>query len=614
MNTGKTLFAQLMDFLPWTTFTRIVDRYGGDHRVRTLSCAEQYRSMAFAQLTYRESLRDIETCLSVHASKLYHMGFRQPVRRSTLADANERRDWRIHAALAQRLITLYSRTLYDGYLKDSGLDLANTVYALDHRRPSICACRYFPNSATAARTNAADKGGRDAARGCGGNKPAKFYPKGCRMASGGPSSCTARCSLPVSKNHVQRGPSATSTGARAIMCCDASRSTTAKSSTISWMGTTRLWVCGRISAYRSAEIEASLDRQKGLRSRIHRKGRLQQAAERLREKLLQRTRFVGSRVRVKTHGLRGTRANGMDASGTPPDVRRSTEAVGRWTSRGQDGIKAAKFGSEQALHRQTSEGREMKTSRTGLPSGWIRRSGSFQLHWVDMETGEIVDLKLTRAKFLEHFANRVPCVVAMEACGGSQHWARRLRELGHDPWLLPAKAVRPFVSGNKNDAHDARAIWTAAQMPSVRTVAVKSEEQQAILALHRMRQQLVKFRTAQINGLRGLLTEYGEVMPRGRAGMRRGMAEALERISERLPAVVHRHALASNGLPPVSPALDAGRCQREARLADPCGVWHQRLITDSRGRCTSTKIPGVGVLTATAVVRRDGRSRRPSGQ
>ena len=105
MNTGKTLFAQLMDFLPWTTFTRIVDRYGGDHRVRTLSCAEQYRSMAFAQLTYRESLLDIETCLSVHASKLYHMGFRQPVRRSTLADANERRDWRIHAALDQRLIT-----------------------------------------------------------------------------------------------------------------------------------------------------------------------------------------------------------------------------------------------------------------------------------------------------------------------------------------------------------------------------------------------------------------------------------------------------------------------------------------------------------------------------
>ena len=162
----------------------------------------------------------------------------------------------------------------------------------------------------------------------------------------------------------------------------------------------------------------------------------------------------------------------------------------------------------------------------------------FQLHWVDMETGEIMDLKLTRARFLEHFANRAPCLVAMEACGGSQHWARRLQEFGHEVRLLPAKMVRPFVGGNKNDAHDARAIWTAAQQPGVKAVAIKSEEQQAILALHRMRQQLVKFRTAQTNCLRGLLTEYGEVMPQGRAGMRRGMAAALERVSDRLPAMV----------------------------------------------------------------------------
>ena len=97
MNTGKTLFAQLMDFLPWKTFGRIVARYDGDGRVRTLSCGEQYRAMAFAQLTYRESLRDIEACLSAQASKLYHMGFSEPVRRSTLADANESRDWRIYA-------------------------------------------------------------------------------------------------------------------------------------------------------------------------------------------------------------------------------------------------------------------------------------------------------------------------------------------------------------------------------------------------------------------------------------------------------------------------------------------------------------------------------------
>jgi hypothetical protein len=135
MNTGKTLFAQLMDFLPWKTFGRIVARYGGDSRVRTLSCGEQYRAMAFAQLTYRESLRDIETCLSVHASKLYHMGFSDPVRRSTLADANEARDWRIHAELAQRLIA-QARTLYAG--EDLGLDLTNTVYALDSTTIDLC--------------------------------------------------------------------------------------------------------------------------------------------------------------------------------------------------------------------------------------------------------------------------------------------------------------------------------------------------------------------------------------------------------------------------------------------------------------------------------------------
>ena len=135
MNTGKTLFAQLMEFLPWKTFGRIVARYGGDDRVRTLNCGEQYRVMAFAQLTYRESLRDIETCLSVQASKLYHMGLREPIRRSTLADANESRDWRIYADLAQRLIA-QARKLYAN--EDLGLDLTNTVYALDSTTIDLC--------------------------------------------------------------------------------------------------------------------------------------------------------------------------------------------------------------------------------------------------------------------------------------------------------------------------------------------------------------------------------------------------------------------------------------------------------------------------------------------
>jgi hypothetical protein len=135
VNTGKTLFAQLMDFLPWSTFTRIIVRYDGDARVRTLNCSEQYRAMAFAQLTYRESLRDIEVCLSAQASKLYHMGFREPVRRSTLADANEARDWRIYAEFAHRLIA-QARKLYAG---DSlGLELTNTVYALDSTTIDLC--------------------------------------------------------------------------------------------------------------------------------------------------------------------------------------------------------------------------------------------------------------------------------------------------------------------------------------------------------------------------------------------------------------------------------------------------------------------------------------------
>jgi hypothetical protein len=135
MNTGKTLFAQLMDFLPWTTFARYVARYGGDKGIRTLTCAEQFRAMAFAQLTYRESLRDIEACLLAQAAKLYHMGFREPIRRSTLADANESRDWRIYADFAQRLIA-QARALYAS--EDLGLELSNTVYALDSTTIDLC--------------------------------------------------------------------------------------------------------------------------------------------------------------------------------------------------------------------------------------------------------------------------------------------------------------------------------------------------------------------------------------------------------------------------------------------------------------------------------------------
>ncbi len=136
MYVGKTLFAQVMEFVPWTSFTRIVHRYGGNSGVRVLSCAEQFRAMAFAQLTWRESLRDVEVSLSANASKLYAMGFRAPVKRSTLADANESRDWRIWCDLAALLI----RRARKLYLGDAvlGVELDNTVYALDSSTIDLC--------------------------------------------------------------------------------------------------------------------------------------------------------------------------------------------------------------------------------------------------------------------------------------------------------------------------------------------------------------------------------------------------------------------------------------------------------------------------------------------
>src|SRR2546430_5162551 len=135
MNAGKACFARRMYFLPWTAFARIVERYGGDRYVKSLRCPEHFRVMAFAQLTYRESLRDVVACLSAQASKLYHMGFREPIRRSTLSDANEARDWRIYADFAQVLIR-QARKLYA--VESFGVEVCDTVYALDSTTIDLC--------------------------------------------------------------------------------------------------------------------------------------------------------------------------------------------------------------------------------------------------------------------------------------------------------------------------------------------------------------------------------------------------------------------------------------------------------------------------------------------
>jgi len=215
----------------------------------------------------------------------------------------------------------------------------------------------------------------------------------------------------------------------------------------------------------------------------------------------------------------------------------------------------------------------------------------FQVYTVVQETGEVINKPIKRAQFLQWFANRAPCLVGMEACGGSQHWARKLQELGHEVKLMSGKMVKAFVCGNKNDAADARAIYMATRQPEVKAVAVKTEGQQAVLAMHRIRQQLVKMRTAQINELRGLLGEYGEVFGTGRKAFETGMKGALERLAEGLPA----------------PLIDTLRDQwselarldeRIARIEASLRAW----LREDRGARAIAEIPGVGLLTATAAV------------
>ena len=135
MDIGRTIFSQLTDFLPQREFRKCVERYRGNHKIQTFTCWDQFLCMAFAQLTYRESLRDIQACLRVSGRKLYHMGIRGKVSRNTLANANKVRDWRIYADFAQVLIK-EARALYTG--DDFGVELNNTVYALDASTIDLC--------------------------------------------------------------------------------------------------------------------------------------------------------------------------------------------------------------------------------------------------------------------------------------------------------------------------------------------------------------------------------------------------------------------------------------------------------------------------------------------
>lgn len=225
-----------------------------------------------------------------------------------------------------------------------------------------------------------------------------------------------------------------------------------------------------------------------------------------------------------------------------------------------------------------------------MPVGIDIAKNVFQVHYVDQDSGVIVNKPIPRAKFLEYFANRAPCLIGMEACGGSHHWARQLTGMGHQVRLMPAEFVKAFNIRNKNDAADARAIWLAVQQPG-KAIAVKTEMQQAMLALHRSREQLVKFRTMQINCLRGLLTEYGQVMGKGRLALDKAMPDVLARVADRLPAVLIDTLREQwNGLTKRDKQIAA----IERRLRE----WKQ----EDRAVKAISEIPGVGLLTATAAV------------
>lgn len=222
----------------------------------------------------------------------------------------------------------------------------------------------------------------------------------------------------------------------------------------------------------------------------------------------------------------------------------------------------------------------------------------FQMHTVDMGTGEIINVQIKRGKVLEHFANKLPSLIAMEACGSAHHWARELAALGHSVRLLHAKAVRPFVAGNKTDATDARAIWLAVQQPGVKFVGIKTTQQQATLTLHRQREMMMKMRTMQTNALRGLLYEFGATFAKARKALLSEVEQALVALSNQLPqAVVDslREQVAR------IKALSEDILALEKRLG-------QQLSQDPKMQRIA-QIPGVGLLTATAAIATMGEAR-----
>ena len=215
----------------------------------------------------------------------------------------------------------------------------------------------------------------------------------------------------------------------------------------------------------------------------------------------------------------------------------------------------------------------------------------FQLHGVNERGKAVLRKQLRRDQVAAFFAKLAPCVVGIEACASAHHWARKLQSFGHTVRLMAPQFVKPYVKSNKNDAADAEAICEAVSRPSMRFVPVKNVEQQSVLSLHRARQSFVKARTAQANQIRGLLGEYGLVVPQG-----------IVHIAQRVPALIED---AQNELPGsfrllIQRLLEHLKVlqQQVEEIEAQIKAWHRASEASQR----LEKVPGIGPLTATALV------------
>ena len=215
----------------------------------------------------------------------------------------------------------------------------------------------------------------------------------------------------------------------------------------------------------------------------------------------------------------------------------------------------------------------------------------FSVHGVDGHGKVVLKKTVSRGRLLECFANLPPCVVGMEACSGAHHWARALRDQGHDARIIAPRFVIPYRKSGKNDGNDAEAICEAVSRPAMRFVPVKSAEQQAILCLHRIRAGLVAERTAQINQIRGLMSEFGLIMPKGRYPAQHHIPDLLED--------------ADNGLPSLARRLLADVWQRVLQLNEQILAYDREMEALARQSETAKRlmsIPGIGAITATALI------------